>query len=326
MSENGITASEARRYLASKDKSEIHAGLVEADRTRRAAFGDAIELCSIINAKCGSCGEDCAFCAQSASATANVDGYPLLSEDDIFAAAQDADGKVSRFSVVTSGRAIRPGREFDAIIRAIHRVDAELDIVPCASLGVLELDALKALKDAGLRRYHHNLETCRSHFPSICTTRSHADQTKTVENAKRAGLSVCAGGIFGLGESLAQRVELLEELRSLEVDSVPINFLVPIKGTRAESLNELTPLDCLKIIAAARLMMPDKTIRVCGGRERNLRDYQSWIFLAGANGLMTGGYLTTPGRGFEEDARMILDGGSTLSSSSGSPLSRSNSG
>jgi biotin synthase len=168
------------------------------------------------------------------------------------------------------------------------------------------------LKEAGLSRYHHNLETAESFFHKICSTRSYEDQINTVKIAKDLGFSVCSGGLFGMGESLEQRVELLETIRSLDVDSVPINFLCPIPGTRLEHMKDLSPRDCLKIIAAARLMMPDKIIRVCGGRELNLRDFQSWMFFAGANGLMVGNYLVTSGRDIYADFQMIQDAGLTL--------------
>ena len=188
----------------------------------------------------------------------------------------------------------------------------DLPIKPCASLGILDLESLKQLKEAGLTRYHHNLETAGSYFKVICSTRNYEDQTDTVRNAKKAGLSVCSGGIFGLGESKGQRVELLETIRDMDVDSVPVNFLNPIPGTPLENMKQLTPLDCLKIIAVARLMLPNTNIRICGGRECNLRDFQSWIFLAGADAVMIGGYLVTSGRDVKLDLQMIRDAGMRL--------------
>ena len=155
--------------------------------------------------------------------------------------------------------------------------------------------------------YHHNLETARSFFPSICTTHDYEDDVETIRAVKQAGLKVCCGGIFGLGEGFSQRVEMAVTLRELDVDSVPINFLNPVEGTRLADADFLTPMECLKTIALYRFMLPDKDLTVCGGRERNLRELQSWIFLAGASGMMTGNYLTTPGREPEQDRQMLTD-------------------
>jgi biotin synthase len=230
--------------------------------------------------------------------------------DRIVEAARDAAARgAHRFGIVTSGRGVHEEREVETIARAVEIVAGSLPLEPCVSLGLVEGEFLHRLRDAGLTRYHHNLETAESFFPNICTTRRYEDSVETVRAAREVGLKTCSGGIFGLGESKAQRVELLEALRQLDVDSVPLNFLNPIPGTRLEGRKTLEPLEGLKIIAVARLMMPDKEIRVCGGREVTLRDLQSWALLAGADGLMVGGYLTTAGRGVDEDLRMIADAG-----------------
>jgi biotin synthase len=171
---------------------------------------------------------------------------------------------------------------------------------------------LRRLRDAGMDRYHHNLETARSHFPQICTTQSYDDSIQTIRAAQDLGCSLCVGGLFGMGESAEQRVELLATIRELDVDSVPINFLNPIGGTRLEGAEHVTAMDCLRVVAVARLMMPRKEIRVCGGREVNLRDLQSWLLLAGVDGLMVGGYLTTPGRQAAADRQMVRDAGLEL--------------
>ena len=213
------------------------------------------------------------------------------------------------FGIVTSGRAINREDELNTLCKAISRIASSLPIKPCASLGILKEEELAMLRDAGLSRYHHNLEAAPSFFPQVCTSRGYEAQTDTVHAAKRVGLQVCSGGIFGLGESFKQRAELLTLLRELEVDSMPINFLNPIPGTPLAEAKRLSPLECLSIIAVARLMMPETSIRVCGGREVNLRDYQSWIFAAGADSVMVGGYLVTPGRSVESDLQMIRDAG-----------------
>ena len=217
-----------------------------------------------------------------------------------------------RFGIVTSGTKVVQGHDLDEICKAIRMIRKDLPIIPCASLGIMTEDTMLQLKEAGLDRYHHNLEASPSYFPEICTTRPYSSQLETVRTAKKVGFSVCSGGIIGIGESLEQRVELLETIRSLEVDSVPLNFLSPIPGTLLEGGCGITPWDCLRAIAAARLMMPETSIRICGGREQNLRDMQSLIFAAGADSFMTGGYLVTPGRGVQADLQMIRDAGLEL--------------
>jgi biotin synthase len=310
---DGISAEEALRLLNIDDELELYTFFKRASDKRREVFGDKITTCSIINARCGGCPEDCAFCAQSRSSKADIKKYPLIPEDEMLLAASNAvENKTSNISVVTSGRAVNASKELDSICSFVEKISRQNKIKPCASLGILNKEALKKLKDAGLSRYHHNLEAAESYFKSICSTRSYEDQIDTIKAAKELGLSLCVGGIFGMGESKEQRIELLETIRSLDVDSVPLNFLSPILGTKLENMKDLSPLDCLKIIASARLMMPDKTIRICGGRENNLRDFQSWIFFAGANGLMVGGYLVTSGRDVNDDLQMIKDAGLSL--------------
>jgi biotin synthase len=310
---SGITPEQALKYLEIEDFSEILSLFMKAYDQKRKFSSDSVSACTIINAKCGCCPENCAFCAQSKRSRAKIDTYPLVSVETMVDQARKASEYGSaRYGIVTSGRTVRKGKELDRICKAVSIIARELPIKPCASLGILDFESLKQLKDAGLDRYHHNLETAESYFREICSTRNYKDQTDTVKNAKKAGLSVCSGGIFGLGESKEQRVELLETIRELDVDSVPVNFLNPIPGTPLEDMKQLTPLECLKIIAVARLMLPNTNIRLCGGREFNLKDFQSWIFLAGADAVMIGGYLVTSGRDVKTDLRMIRDAGMKL--------------
>jgi len=213
---------------------------------------------------------------------------------------------VAKFSVVVSGRKLSPP-ELEIIGAFASRLKKETGLSPCASPGVCSETELLELKKAGLHGYHHNMEASRGFYPAICTTRTYDDNRKAVLDAKRAGLSVCSGGLFGMGESWEQRVELLMDLREMDVDSVPINFLHPISGTPLENADELCPKDCLKIIAVARHILPDKGIIICGGREKNLRDMQSLIFHAGASGMMVGNYLATKGRKSQDDLRMLKD-------------------
>jgi len=310
---DAISEKEALELINIEDEKDIFELFARASAQRRRFFANKVSACSIINARCGGCQENCSFCAQSKSSKAKINYYSLLSADEIASASIKASSNgIERIGIVTSGRAIVPGNELDTICNSIKLIREKTRLLPCASLGVVSLETLAELKKSGLDRYHHNLETSASFFPKICSTRNYSDQINTVVSAKNAGLSVCSGGIFGLGENNSQRIELLSTLRDLNVDSVPVNFLIPIPGTKLENIKRISPMECLKIIALARLMLPDKTIRVCGGREVNLADFQSWIFAAGANGIMTGGYLVTPGREPSLDIKMIKDAGLSL--------------
>ena len=280
----------------------------EANRIREHFLGSGIFLCSIINAKSGRCPENCSFCAQSAHHKTDAPVYPLVDEERIVACAREAEASGSYcYGIITSGTGISAGEELERILGAIRRIRTETSISPSCSLGIIDRKTALALKDAGMETYHHNLETSRSFFPEICTTHDYQDDVETVRVAKEAGLKVCCGGIFGLGENGAQRVELALTLRELDVDSVPLNFLNPIPGTRLENADNITPLECLKTIALFRFILPKAKISVCGGRDRNLRDLQSWIFMAGASGAMIGNYLTTTGRPVEQDWLMLKD-------------------
>jgi biotin synthase len=287
---------------------DIMAVFAAADELRRRHKGDEINLCSIVNARSGACPEDCAFCAQSARYKTAARSYPLMSSDQVLDRAKQAVGfRAREFSVVTSGYKNRKRDEILRIGKAVSAVAGGTTLKVCASLGLLTDEELAGLRAAGLSRYHHNLETARSFFPNICTTHSYDEDVEMVRKAKEQGVYVCCGGIFGMGESLEQRVELAMTLKELDVDSVPVNFLNPIPGTPLGRTSNLSPLDCLKIIAMLRLVLPEKDIVVCGGREVNLRDLQSMIFFAGANGMMVGGYLTTDGRDYKADLKMIED-------------------
>jgi biotin synthase len=283
--------------------------LAGADRIRRRFKGNKVSLCSIVNAKSGRCREDCAFCSQSAHHKTDVSAFPLLPGDQIADVFKQASAHpIERFGVVISGRSLKDGEETEAVCTAIRKLRDDSDgTTICASLGVLSQDTAAKLKEAGLQSYHHNVETSRAFFPRICTTHSYDERVNTVRVAKEAGFSVCCGGIFGLGEDAEDRVDMALLLRELDVDSVPLNFLVPVPGTRLAGQTPLKPLEILKIIALFRYMLPEKDIRICGGREKNLRDLQGMAFLAGANGTMLGNYLTTAGRPAEEDLQLLSD-------------------
>ncbi len=261
--------------------------------------------CAIINAKSGACSEDCAFCAQSIHHKTNIKIYPLISTEEILKKAEQMKKNgATRFSIVTSGK--KPSkRELERISKTIYQIKEKIGISTCASLGILNEESARILKEAGLERYHHNLETSRSFFPNICTTHSYEEDINTLKIAKQVGLKVCSGGIIGLGEKWEHRIELAFTLKELNVDSIPINFLNPIAGTKLQNMPLLYPYEALKAIAIFRIINPEKDITICGGREKVLGELQDKVFSAGANGIMIGNYLTTKGRNIKEDMEMI---------------------
>lgn len=307
MSGGGIGAEDALAVLG-LPQFEIWRLLELSEAVRRRFKGDQIRLCSIVNAKSGLCSEDCAFCSQSSRSRASIEKYPLLEEEEIVLAAKEARQRgAGEFSIVASGLAMNNSRELERVGNAVERIRNEVGLETCVSLGTLSAENVSFLLSRGLRSVHHNLETARGFFPSICTTHDYEDDVRAVREAKAAGAWVCCGGIFGIGETAEDRVELAMTLRELGVDSIPVNFLNPIEGTPLEGTFDLTPFICLKIIAMLRLCHPAREIIVCGGREVNLRDLQGIIFAAGATGMMIGNYLTTAGRPAEDDLRMIED-------------------
>jgi biotin synthase len=280
-----------------------------ANTIRQAFKGDSVFTCSIINAKSGSCSQDCAFCAQSAFHNTGVRQYPMLSAKELIDSAREMhQAGATKYSFVTSGLA-PDDKGLETIKTATRTILQETDLGVCASLGMLTPEKADKLKAGGVTTYHHNLETARSHFDKICTTHTYDTDIETVKTARAAGFRVCSGGILGLGESWNQRVELAFTLKELAVDCIPLNFLNPIPGTRLEHQPLMTPMDALKSIALFRMINPTKDITICGGREVTLKDYQSWIFLAGANGFIVGNYLTTGGRSADLDIQMIHDMG-----------------
>ncbi len=288
--------------------ADLHDLFARANRIREKYRGHKVDLCSIVNAKSGACPEDCAFCAQSGQSRTDAHVYPLLNRDNIVEAALSAKQYgVRRFCIVTSGK--KPSqKELDSICDTISELRKH-GLLPCATLGMLDTKEIRQLRDAGLNRYHHNLETSEAFFSEICSTHTYRDKIKTIEAAKSLGLSVCCGGLFGLGESWEDRIEMAFAIKGIGIDSVPINFLNPVKGTRLGNRETLSPLEALKIIAIYRLILPESEIRVCGGRPLTLRDLNSQIFTAGADGMLLGNYLTTQGRNPEDDIQMIRDSG-----------------
>lgn len=285
--------------------------IVEGSKTIRGHFfGKKVHLCSILNTKSGACSEDCKYCAQSAHYNANIDSYPFLKNDMISAFIdKNQETQIHRLSFVSSGRKLS-NSEIDKLCDVLTNISNNKKF--CASLGILGKNELTKLKQAGVSRYHHNLETSRSFYGNICTTHSYEERINTVKLAKDMGFSVCCGGIFGMGESDNDIWEMAQTLEELDVDVIPINFLNPIRGTPFEDYNFLTPEKCLRIIAFFRFYFPEKDILVCGGRIENLKDYHEKVFDAGASGIMTGDYLTRKGRTYQEDLDMIMRLGLTV--------------
>lgn len=306
--EGGEISQDEALHLANLQGSALYPLFYAATRIKEHFVGDKVFLCSIVNAKSGRCPENCSFCAQSAHHKTDAPVYSLIDEERMVRCAHEAEKNGSScYGIITSGTSVNKGEELDRICSAVRRIRRETRIVPSCSLGIIDAETATALVEAGVETYHHNLETARSFFPNVCTTHDYEEDVQTVRVAKQAGLKVCCGGIFGLGENASQRVEMALTLRELDVDSVPLNFLNPIAGTRLEGAQNISPMECLQTIALFRLILPTKRISVCGGREKNLRDLQSWMFFAGASGTMIGNYLTTTGRAANEDWQMLKD-------------------
>gem|GEM_PF-42609 len=303
-----LAETDAERLLDLDRPEEILFLLSCANRVRKAAFGNRVEFCAIVNAKSGKCSENCAFCAQSSHHRTQAATYPLMSVEAMVNAAQKArEQGARRFSIVTSGKGILRGREFDVILEAVQAIREDVGLLCCASLGLLDAGQIRALKQAGVSRYHHNLETARSHFGQICTTHHYDERLEILRLCRAEGLEVCSGGILGMGERREQRLELAYALLREDVESVPINILNPIPGTPLERTPAMKPLEVLQTIAVFRLLMPRTEIRTCGGREAALRGLQPLMFTAGCTGAMIGNYLTTQGRSPAEDLRDAAD-------------------
>lgn len=302
-----LTRDDARTLLPHL-KTEL-LDIMAAARLSASAAGVASFTCGILNAKSGRCGEDCAYCAQSARHGGNAPVKPLCSEDDMLRRAEElAAHGVDYMGLVASGGGPLPA-EFDQLCRAAGKITARVDIRLCASIGKLDEDQARRLKDAGFSRCHHNLETSREFFPSVCTTHTFAERTATVGNAKAAGLTVCSGGLFGMGETWEDRLSLSASVAELDADSIPVNFLIPIPGTPMGGRTALGPAEALAIIAVLRLMNPGRDIIVCGGRLGSLGDFAPLVLSAGANGLIVGDYLTRKGGAPAADFRYLEEMG-----------------
>lgn len=290
----------------------LQAGLEDlcagADQIRKALRGAGYELCTIINARSGRCGEDCTFCAQSCHHQTQAQEYPFLEVEEIVRQGKrDEAAGVQRYSLVTAGRAVT-GPELDQALAAYRRLREETGLGLCASFGFQSVEDFRRLKEAGVTRYHANLETSRRNFPNICTTHSYQDKIDNIRRAKQAGLQICSGGIVGLGETWEDRLELALDLAELEVDSIPLNLLTPIPGTPLEGTPPLSVEEVRRIVAVFRYINPTAWIRMAAGRGRFV-DGGAVLFRSGANSAITGDMLTTTGTNIAQDLDLMKQGG-----------------
>ena len=272
-----------------------------------------IEFCSLINARNGKCSQNCKYCAQSSHYCTNIESYPLVDTDEVIKMAQESKtNHVSRFAIVTSGRTPDEGRDFAIELEMIKKINEE-GLNSCASIGILNEDQAKQLADAGLKRFHHNINTCRSYYPEVCTTHTYEDRINTCKLVKKYGMELCCGVILGMGESIEQRIEMAMELAEIEPDSIPINILMPIPETPFENYyNKIDEENILRTIAVFKIANPKAVIRFCGGRMKLSQENQELALKTCVEGILIGNYLTTIGKEPEEDIKTIEKLGKNL--------------
>ena len=279
-----------------------------ADEIRRRLRGDRADLCSIINGRSGRCGEDCKFCAQSSCHNAKINEYPFLEPEEILEDCRRHERQgVGRYSVVTAGRALN-GREMDLALRAYRSMKENCKIELCASHGLLSQEDFYRLAEAGISRYHANIETSRRNFPNICTTHTYDDKLEVIRRARNAGLAVCSGGIIGMGETWEDRVDMAFSLYEMEIKSIPINILQPIPGTPFGTLPPLSEEEIIRTNAMFLYINPDAEVRLAAGRN-SMEHSGKKVFTAGANAAITGDMLTTSGNNIADDMAMLTSMG-----------------
>lgn len=314
-----LTREEAIAVLQASDEVLLEQ-LAAAYRVRRHYWGNRVRLHFLLNAQSGLCPEDCHYCSQSKISMAEIEKYPLLAKEKILSAAgRAASLKAGTFCMVLSGRSPNEPT-FAKVLEAVREVKANYNLKICACLGLLSEEQTSRLAEAGVDRVNHNLNSSASHHQEICTTHTFGDRVATVKNVKAAGITTCSGGIIGMGESDDDIIDLALSLRELDVTSVPVNFLIPIPGTPFEKLQELNPRRCLRVLCLFRFLLPQREIRIAGGREVHLRSLQP-LGLYPANSIFIGDYLTTPGQAAHSDWEMIRDAGFVLEAPDGSVLS-----
>ena len=268
---------------------------------------DTVEFCSLINARNGKCSQNCKYCAQSSHYCTNIESYPLVSIEEVKKVALEAKShKASRFAIVTSGKTPDEGRDFQIeldMIKEINKIDG---LKSCASIGILNEEQAKLLAEAGLKRFHHNINTAKSYYPEVCTTHSWEDRLNTCKLVKKYGMELCCGVILGMGESIEQRVEMALELAEIQPDSIPINILMPIPETPFEYyLDKIDEENVLRTLAIFKIANPNSVLRFCGGRMRLSEENQQKALMSCVEGIMVGNYLTTVGKAPEEDIKTV---------------------
>jgi biotin synthase len=300
-----ITPEEALSYGLQTDHDEIEALVERAWEVRRENFGDSTDMCSLVNAKSGGCAEDCGFCAQSRFADADTVMHAMMEPEQILEHAKAAEAAgAHRFCMVTQGQGLSK-RDFQKILEGAELVAEKTNLKRCASIGHMSSERAQALKDAGIQRVHHNVESARSYYPEVSSTVRYEGRLRTIQAVKEAGLETCVGGILNLGESPEQRVEMAFELSEINPTSVPINLLIPKDGTKFGDREVLDPWEAVKWIAIFRLIIPGALFRLCGGRVENLGSLHKLAVKAGLNGVMMGNFLTTLGAEPAEDRAMF---------------------
>ena len=267
---------------------------------------DTVEFCSIVNARNGKCSQNCKYCAQSSYYRTDIESYPLIPVEDVIKAAEESrENKADRFAIVTSGKT--PDEEdFDKILAMIKALNKVEGIKSCASIGILNEKQAKALADAGLKRFHHNINTAESYYPSVCTTHTWQDRLNTCKLVKKYGMELCCGVILGMGESVEQRVEMAMELAEIEPDSIPINILMPIPETPFENYyDKIDEENILRTLAVFKIANPNSILRFCGGRMRLSEENQEKALKTCIEGILIGNYLTTLGKKPYEDIKTI---------------------
>jgi biotin synthase len=300
-----ISFDEALELGALTDRDDITALVERAWAVRTERFGDSTDMCSLVNAKSGGCAEDCGFCAQSRYAEADTPMHAMMSPDQILEHARAAEAAgAHRFCMVTQGQGLSK-RDFEAILEGAKLVSANTNLKRCVSVGHISAERAQKLKEAGVQRVHHNVETARSYYDEVSTTVRYEGRMRTIDAVKEAGLETCVGGILNLGESPRQRVEMAFELAEVNPTSVPINLLNPRTGTKFGDRPLMDPWEVVKWVAIFRLILPDALFRLCGGRVENLDELQPLAVKAGLNGVMMGNFLTTLGAEPADDREMF---------------------
>jgi biotin synthase len=296
---------EALQLGALTDRDEVSVLVERAWEVRKDRFGDSTDMCSLVNAKSGGCAEDCGFCAQSRYAESDTPMHAMMEPEQILEHAKAAEAAgAHRFCMVTQGQGLSK-RDFARILEGARLVSEQTNLKRCASIGHMSADRARQLKDAGIQRVHHNVESARSYYPEVSTTVRYEGRLRTIDAVKEAGLETCVGGILNLGESPRQRIEMAFELAEIDPDSVPINLLNPRTGTKFGERELMDPWEVVKWVAIFRLILPDALFRLCGGRVENLQELQPLAVKAGLNGVMMGNFLTTLGVEPAEDRAMF---------------------